>query len=237
MRKRSLAFRSLLVVSLLTIVYTSLFFGSTLAWFVDSSGVTVNTFTMGNLDASVYRLEYDGNGNVVAREEQKITNNSMLQFGQDLGPSNHLFEPGVTFALPMLYVKNMSTFPINYKVRIVRPTSVPAGDYAPFYDVLKFYAKVGDNVVDLADFEGKIAGAASGSEMNSELITIYVHMDETAGNEYMNKQVSGIQIQFYLYQQEGAAAAGIGDTWYEAAGDGYQLVATDGSVTDVRTGQ
>lgn len=237
MRKRSLAFRSLLAVSLLSIMYTSLFFGSTLAWFVDSTGVTVNTFTMGNLNASVYRLEFDESGNVIARDEQRITSNTMLRFGQKLGSSNHLFEPGVTFELPVLYVKNFSSFPISYKVRMVRPANVPAGDYEKFYDVLKFYAKVGDDIKNLSSFEGTIGGANSDTGVNSELITIYVHMDETAGNEYMNKQVSGIQIQFYLYQQDGAAAAGVGDDWYNAPESGYELIPTDGSVTDVRTGR
>ena len=261
MRKRSLAFRSLLVVSLLTIVYTSLFFGSTLAWFVDSTGVTVNTFTMGNLDASVFRLEYDENGIIVARDEQKITNNSMLQFGQELGTSKHLFEPGATFALPILYVKNFSTFPINYKIRILKPTTeqpdwtdtenniTDIGMIPDFYDVLKFYAKVGDSVVDLAKFEGSIPGAAEDAAVESERITIYVHMDEEAGNEYKNMLVSGIQIQFYLYQQDAANDSAIKGWNSETAEDGttprtiqidgksYQLIDTDGSVTDVRTGR
>lgn len=236
MRKRSLAFRSLLAVSLLSIMYTSLFFGSTLAWFVDSTGVTVNTFTMGNLNASVYRLEFDESGNVIARDEQRITSNTMLRFGQELGSSNHLFEPGVTFELPVLYVKNFSSFPINYKLRIERPEEVPVGDYADFYKVLKFYAKVGDKVEDLSTFEGKIPAANTESGVESERITIYVHMDEQAGNEYMNKQVSGIQIQFYLYQQEAAADAGV-DAWNKAPESGYRLIPTDGSVTDVRTGR
>ena len=237
MRTRSKTFRSLLLVSLAMILCVSLFFGSTAAWFVDSTGVTVNTFTMGKLNAKVYTLNYDAEHQTYTADGgHELTSSGVLKFYQQLPVSQLLFEPGATFSLPVLYVKNFSSFPINFKLRIMRPATLPAGDYAPFYDVLKFYAKVGDQVVDLSEFEGQIAGASTNDGVESDLITIYVHMDEAAGNEYMNKQVSGLQIQFYLYQQEGAGDANVGDTWYISAGEDYRLVGTDGSVTNVRTG-
>lgn len=236
MRKRHNTFRSLLAVSLLTIFTTSLFFGGTFAWFTDTSGVVVNTFTMGELKAEVYALNYDTDtGKFVASGAYQVKSNTMLQFKQALPSTQLLFEPGATFALPVLFVKNFSHFPINYKLRILRPSAVPTGDTESFYDVLKFYAKVGDTLVDLSAFEGEINAAPTAAGVESDKITIYVHMDENAGNEYnMNNenkgkvmQVSGIQIQFYLYQREGAAAAGVGSAWYSAPGDDYKLIDTD----------
>ena len=100
---------------------------------------------------------------------------------------------------------------------------LPAGDYAPFYDVLRFYAKVGGTLVDLRSFEGEIAAADDTRGTPSELITIYIQMDEEAGNEFMNKQVSNLLIQFYLYQKEASGAAA---AWYGNAADGYSTVET-----------
>ena len=241
MRKRHNTFRSLLAVSLLTIFTTSLFFGGTFAWFTDTSGVVVNTITMGEFDARVYMLEYDDSIKTYkAGSETQVTGSTMLQFYQSqiLPGKDLVFEPGATFALPVLYVKNFSQFPINYKIRILRPTDAEAasyGDTVAFYNALKFYAKVGNTLVDLSTFEGKINAAPSGGAIESDKITIYVHMDENAGNEYnMNNEnkgkvmkVSGIQVQFYLYQRDGAA--GVGSAWYSSvtAGDEYRIVDTD----------
>ena len=243
MRKRSLAFRSLLAVSLLSIVYISLFFGSTLAWFVDSTGVTVNTFTMGTLDAKVYTLEYDSSVDTYkAGSERQVTSNTMLEFYQRFGSSDsqYLFEPGATFALPVLYVKNFSSFPINYKIRILKPTTPTetswtdrAGNTYKYdseydlYDVLEFYAEDENGTkIDLSKYQGSIKAASDlTAGVESEKITIFVHMKETAGNEYMNKLVSGIQVQFYLYQSE---ATGEGDAWYIEPDAGYKIIDTVG---------
>jgi len=225
MNRYSRLFRSLLSVSLLTIFSISLFFGSTFAWFTDASGVVVNTFTLGELDARVYALNYDTERDkyVTNGSEYELRRNGMLAFNQALPTSELLFEPGVTFSLPVLRVRNFSAFPIHYKLRILRPAELPAGDYAPFYDVLRFYAKVGGTLVDLRSFEGEIAAADDTRGTPSELITIYIHMDEQAGNEFMNKQVSNLRIQFYLYQKEASGAAA---AWYGDAADGYSTVET-----------
>ncbi len=225
MSRHSKAFRSLLSVSLLTILSVSLFFGSTFAWFTDTSGVVVNTFTLGALDARVYALNYDTAHNkyVTTGSEYELKSNGMLAFNQALPTTELLFEPGVTFSLPVLRVRNFSGFPIYYKLRILRPNTLPAGDYAPFYDVLRFYAKVGGTLVDLKDFEGALAAAGDSSGTPSELITIYIHMDEQAGNEFMNKQVTNIRVQFYLYQKE---AAGTAADWYADAAEGYRTIET-----------
>lgn len=224
MNRHSKAFRSLLSVSLLTILSISLFFGSTFAWFTDASGVVVNTFTLGALDARVYALNYDTERDkYVSSGEYELKSNGMLAFNQALPATELLFEPGVTFSLPVLRVRNFSAFPIHYKLRILRPKTLPSGDYAPFYDVLRFYTKVGGSLVDLSAFEGEIAAADGALGAASELITIYVHMDEQAGNEFMSKQVSGIRVQFYLYQKEASGAAA---AWYGDTDDGYALAAS-----------
>ena len=101
-----------LVLSLLSMLLCiSMLIGSTYAWFTDTATTAVNKIQAGTLDVAL-EMSTD-NGVTWTKAEGKT-----LNFMTTDNPAEILWEPGCTYALPLLRVVNKGNLAIKYKVMI-----------------------------------------------------------------------------------------------------------------------
>ncbi len=172
---RSALFTS--VVSLLLCV--SMLVGSTFAWFTDTATTGVNQIVSGNLD--VVLEMWDGTAWVNAEGRS-------LNFIAKDGNQNILWEPGCTYNLPQIRVRNDGDLHLKYTIAI---TGIN-GD-AKLNEAIEWTAN-GADMAALAAETPLAPGADSGA------ITISGHMKEEAGNEYQDLTIDGISITVYATQ-------------------------------------
>ena len=144
--------------------------GATFAWFTDTASTGVNKIQAGNLDVEIV----NENG----------TPATMLNFVNRDQSSAILWEPGVTFRTTDFQIKNAGNLALKYKLALTGVT----GD-SDLLKVIKFsVVKADGTAVDLSAFEGTLEK----TDDKSDILYIQGHMDEAAGNEYMNKTLEGI---------------------------------------------
>lgn len=185
--KKALVFSCLSVVLCLTMLI-----GSTFAWFTDNASTNVNTIQAGTLDIALEML--DGTNWVDAA-------------GKTLGfvkaadaPDNEevLWEPGCTYELEQLRVKNNGNLALKFKVIInTIGDDEDAQKLAEVLDVLLGDTKVG-TLADMmtasaTDPDGFIHGTLLAG-ITSEPYAISLHMQETAGNAYQGLTIDGISV-------------------------------------------
>lgn len=164
--------RALLASSLSVLLCLAMLVGSTFAWFTDNATTSVNTIESGTLDLDLV----DGQGASLEGET--------LNFVKAEGDEPRLWEPGCTYSLPAVYVKNNGNLALKYKLMI----SGIVGDAKLLEAIDWTITKDGDEI-DLANFQDSLANAeTSGS------LVLTGHMQETAGNEYQNLSIDGIAI-------------------------------------------
>ena len=154
--------------------------GATFAWFTDTASTGVNKIQAGNLDVQLqYATAWDENGNVTTWADAQ---GRQLEFKKAAGAENEavLWEPGCTYELPELRVVNKGNLALKYKVAI---TGINGS--AKLNDVIDW--TINDADINLTEMQLKAGeeGAA---------FTIKGHMQESAGNDYMNESIDGIAI-------------------------------------------
>jgi len=103
---------------------------------------------------------------------------------------NDLWEPGCTYKLQEVYVKNMGTLALKYEIAINGIT----GD-AKLLEAIEWTVTVDGVETKLADLNGKL-----GAGEKSKAIVLTGHMKEEAGNEYQGLTVDGISISVFATQ-------------------------------------
>ena len=165
-----------LVLSLLSMLLcVSMLIGSTYAWFTDTATTAVNKIQAGTLDVAL-EMSTD-NGATWTKAEGKT-----LNFMTADNRAEILWEPGCTYALPLLRVVNKGNLSLKYEIVI---TGID-GD-AELNKAIEWTLP--------AEKTGNLAAGAS-----SDAIAISGHMKETAGNEYQGKSIDGIAITVYATQ-------------------------------------
>ena len=181
-----------LVLSLLSMLLcVSMLIGSTYAWFTDTATTAVNKIQAGTLDVAL-EMSTD-NGATWTKAEGKTLN--------FMTADNHteiLWEPGCTYALPLLRVVNKGNLSLKYEIVI---TGID-GD-AELNKAIEWTIP--------AEKTGNLAAGAT-----SDAIAISGHMKETAGNEYQGKSIDGIAITVYATQYTGESDSN-GNTYDENA--------------------
>ena len=168
-----------LVLSLLSMLLcVSMLIGSTYAWFTDTATTAVNKIQAGTLDVAL-EMSTD-NGATWTKAEGKT-----LNFMTADNPAEILWEPGCTYALPLLRVVNKGNLSLKYEIVI---TGID-GD-AELNKAIEWTIP--------AEKTGNLAAGAT-----SDAIAISGHMKETAGNEYQGKSIDGIAITVYATQYTG----------------------------------
>ena len=179
MTNRKSTKRALLGSVMAMVLCLAMLVGATFAWFTDTASTGVNKIQAGNLDVQLqYATAWDENGNVTSWADAQ---GKQLEFKKAAGAENEavLWEPGCTYALPELRVVNKGNLALKYKVAI---TGINGS--AKLNDVIDWTI----NDADLSADHSLAAGATS------EALTIKGHMQESAGNDYMNESIDGIAI-------------------------------------------
>ena len=170
MTNRKSTKRALLGSVMAMVLCLAMLVGATFAWFTDTASTGVNKIQAGNLDVQLV----DENGNSLEGKTLEFKKAANAAEGEAV-----LWEPGCTYELPAVYVKNNGKLALKYKVAI---TGINGS--AKLNEVIDWTI----NDADLSADHSLSAGATS------EALTIKGHMKESAGNEYMNESIDGIAI-------------------------------------------
>ena len=177
MTNRKSTKRALLGSVMAMVLCLAMLVGATFAWFTDTASTGVNKIQAGNLDVQLV----DENGNSLEGKTLEFKKAANAAEGEAV-----LWEPGCTYELPAVYVKNNGKLALKYKVAI---TGINGS--AKLNDVIDW--TINDADINLTEMQLKAGeeGAA---------FTIKGHMQESAGNDYMNESIDGIAITVYATQ-------------------------------------
>lgn len=176
MRKTKLAMLQSVVALILC---AAMLVGTTFAWFTDEVTSAVNKIQAGTLDVDLV----DAAGNSLE--------GTSLTFMDVTGNTDILWEPGCTFKTQGFRVANRGSLALEYTMYI----NGLLGD-SKLLEVIRFSVQDADGyTVDIDTFEGQHSARAS-----SDVFYLVGHMDENAGNEYMNLTLTCIGITVYATQ-------------------------------------
>ena len=172
MTNRKSTKRALLGSVMAMVLCLAMLVGATFAWFTDTASTGVNKIQAGNLDVVLEMQNADGKW--VSAESKTLD----FVKAADAKGEAILWEPGCTYELPALRIRNNGNLALKYKVAI---TGINGS------------AKLNEAI------EWTIGDVAMGAEQHlaageSSAFTIKGHMWESAGNEYMNESIDGIAI-------------------------------------------
>ena len=172
MTNRKSTKRALLGSIMAMVLCLAMLVGATFAWFTDTASTGVNKIQAGNLDVVLEMQNAD--------DKWVSAEGKTLDFVKAAGAKGEaiLWEPGCTYELPALQIRNNGNLALKYKVII---TGINGS------------AKLNEAI------DWTIGDVAMGTEQHlaageSNAFTIKGHMKESAGNEYMNESIDGIAI-------------------------------------------
>ncbi len=254
--------KALLMSMLSVLICVAMLVGSTFAWFTDSVTSGNNRITAGNLDVEMYWADgkADPNSTETVWNDASKVDKPIFDY--------ELWEPGYA-VVRHIKISNLGTLALKYEISITAKESV--GDLAKVIDV--YYIKDGKQITERSQLEdgikiGTLDKVLSGSsvakghisgktdEVNSDVATIGLKMQETAGNEYQNASIGGefdIRLVATQYTEEsdsfdnlyddGAEYPHVEKTSVPAGVEGAPLkealtnfVTTKGDVTAIKTG-
>ena len=197
--------RALLSSVMAVLICVAMLIGTTFAWFTDSASTAVNKIQAGTLDIQLL----DASGNSL--EGQTLSWQKAAGAPAD---EQVLWEPGCTYKLQPITIKNAGNLALKYKVII---------------SGIKGSAKLNE-VIDWT-----ISGADINTEYSltagaSNTLTIEGHMQETAGNEYQGLSIDGIGITV-VATQLASEYDSINNTYDEDAtyGTGATIIGLEGT--------
>ncbi len=203
MTKKHSTKKALMASALSLVLCFSMLIGTTFAWFTDSVTSANNIIKSGNLDVEMYWA--DGTKAVPADDSSNWTDASLgAIFNYDK------WEPGYT-VVRHIKIANAGTLALKYQLNIVAN-----GEVSELADVIDVYyvdpaVQVADRTAltdanklgTLTDVLANISTTASGEleAGKADTITLALKMQETAGNEYMNKSIgSSFAVQLLATQ-------------------------------------
>lgn len=194
MMKSSKTTRRALLLSMAAVVMcVAMLTGTTFAWFTDSATTGTNQIQAGNLDIVLeYATEWDEAG---VPSKWADANGKTLPFlTVDGHEAKTYWEPGCTYQLPELRVRNNGTLPVRFEY-IVNGFD---GD-SKLLEVLSM-----TNHPILENETGDLKAPLAAGE-TSLYFALTFHMDEAAGNEYQGLTAAGIGITVVATQANEAA--------------------------------
>ena len=176
--------RALLSSVIAMFICVAMLIGTTFAWFTDSASTAVNKIQAGTLDIALEMKNADGEWESAEGQTLK------WKTADNRAQSEILWEPGCTYELQPVQIKNNGNLALKYKIVI----SGIAGD-AKLNEAIEWSYKLADGSdFSIADEGHLLAGDSTGA------ITISGHMKEDAGNEYQGLSIDGIGITVHATQ-------------------------------------
>ena len=162
--------------------------GTTFAWFTDTATTAVNKIQAGNLDIELQMKDKDDKWvNAEGKTLPFLVEGAIPAEGTQI-----LWEPGCTYKTQGFKIKNNGNLALKYKVAINGTTGS-----SDLLKVITFsIVNVAGETVNLDTFEGHLAS----TNALSDAYYIQGHMNETAGNEYQEKELDGVSITVYATQ-------------------------------------
>ena len=152
--------------------------GTTFAWFTDNASTSVNTIHAGTLDIQLLDVNGDSlEGKTLAWQKANGHENDTV-----------LWEPGCTYNLQTIIIKNNGNLALKYKIEI----SGIQGD-AKLNEVIDWKITTTNSVSDLGADHSLAAG-------QTNMLTISGTMQTTAGNDYQGLKIEGIAIKVLATQ-------------------------------------
>ena len=206
--------RALLTSVMALVMCVVMLVGTTFAWFTDTASTGVNKIQAGNLDVQLLMRDADGAYVNIGDSQQVIFGGANSLVAQN-NNQDTLWEPGKT-QVAYLAVRNAGNLALKYNILLnVRDEGlIGALDYAivPQSKLSSENQTCTDTIASWVDAKGR-TGAESGkltagtftaapngcldeiahdktNTNETEYFALVVHMDENAGNTYMNKSVS-----------------------------------------------
>ena len=170
--KKNTTKRALLLSVISIVVCLTMLVGSTFAWFTDNASTSVNKIQAGTLKIA---LEYEKEPGVWDDAEGKTLDFIKAEAGSG---EEVLWEPGCTYNLPKIRIRNDGNLALKYKILI----KGIIGD-AKLNEVIDWTF---NNIDADPEHEYELM-----PEETSDEITISGHMQETAGNEYKGLSIEG----------------------------------------------
>ena len=206
--------RALLTSVMALVMCVVMLVGTTFAWFTDTASTGVNKIQAGNLDVQLLMRDADGAYVNIGDSQQVIFGGANSLVAQN-NNQDTLWEPGKT-QVAYLAVRNAGNLALKYNILLnVRDEGlIGALDYAivPQSKLSGENQTCTDTIASWVDAKGR-TGAESGkltagtftaapngcldeiahdktNTNETEYFALVVHMEENAGNTYMNKSVS-----------------------------------------------
>ena len=112
--------------------------------------------------------------------------------------SKVIFEPGVTFVTEGFKVKNIGDFPVKYRAYISDNETFPRAEFDKAFEIwITEDPDDPDSAARLTEFEGELEAGES-----SRTYFLVIRMSTDAGNEYQDKNYTGIGITVNATQKE-----------------------------------
>ena len=221
--------RALFASSMSMLLCVSMLIGSTFAWFTDTASTGMNKIMAGNLNVELYMKS--GNDYVnISEDEKPIFGSYESTVAQD-NNLDTLWEPGKT-QVAYLMIKNAGNLALKYQVALNTVNPANSND---LYKVMEYQI-----VPDAQSGATWTAGAGNSVTPGTAIVSaenvpmqkgdehyfaLLVHMDEEAGNEYMNGKVEfDISV---LATQLNAEEDSFGDQYDEEAAYGTYIELDD----------
>ena len=189
--------KALLSSALALTLCVAMLIATTFAWFTDTASTAVNKIQAGTLDVELYYADNTTGGE--GTTWTKITREtSAFEFVKATSHENEtvLWEPGCTYSLPALKIKNEGNLALKYKVLFsATDTDAENLELAKVLDVTMNGQSAGTlyDVLTSTDEDGYAHGTLEGDK-ETDPITLSVKMRETVGNEYQGLSIGGIAI-------------------------------------------
>ena len=220
--------RALLTSILAICLCLVMLIGSTFAWFTDTASTNVNKIESGTLKVALEMKnpEYtEGNG----KPEWISAEGQTLQFlvegkvpakNEDGTLATILWEPGCTYELQPVRVRNDGNLALKYKVEItgIEANRTPVEGQFNLNDVIEWTIVTGDDDNNAAvDKDNNVLPGEYfllPADTVSAPLTIKGHMKEEAGNDYQGLSIQNVAITVYATQYTYESDSN--DKWYDA---------------------
>ena len=179
MENRKATKRALLTSITALVMCVVMLAGTTFAWFTDTASTNVNKIQAGNLKVDI--VDANNENTSLAGQDLKWVRKTVNGTTEKVESDAILWEPGATFSLQPIKVKNAGNLAIKYTISI---TGI--GGDAKLNEVITW--KINGSPLDA------MKDIILAPNTSSNALIISGTMDTNANNDYMNLSIDGISI-------------------------------------------
>lgn len=192
--------RTALLLSFCSIVLcVVMLVGTTFAWFTDTASAAVSMVQSGTLDIVLeYATDWDSSGNpTVWADTANLQGSLQFRKAAEAGGEPVLWEPGCTYSLPELRIRNSGSLALKYKVKITGIDGDDAFSRSINWNIRN--SADGNNPTSLDEKEYHLTAKTS-ETAPAHILTISGTMLDNAGKDCQGKKLNGIRIAIVATQ-------------------------------------